>query len=304
MFYEDKISDYLSLEELSSLPNLELQARYLAEGIENGIHRSPFRGSNVEFKEHRKYANGDRISDIDWKAYARTDRLHVRLREEDTNLATYFVLDRSASMDFKSDKAALTKYRFAQIVTAAMLLYLSRQHDASALTLLGETLSEMPRPSSSSHKLLHTLSLLSTEPTDKNADWEELAGDFARNVRSRSLIVVISDFTIDPVRLHPLIEALRQKKCELLFFHVFDPAERDFYDESTIKFEEMETGNRMILTPELIKDDYRKLFREHTIALSNLVTPTGSYLPLVTDQLPLKVFGAWIKQREKERRRR
>ena len=102
-----RITDYLSAEELAALPNLELRARRLVEGFLNGVHRSPFQGCNVEFKEHRKYAHGDEIRSIDWRAFARTDRLHVRLHEEDTNLNTSLLLDRSASMDYRSRKAVM-----------------------------------------------------------------------------------------------------------------------------------------------------------------------------------------------------
>ena len=113
-----RITDYLSAEELAALPNLELRARRLVEGFLNGVHRSPFQGCNVEFKEHRKYAYGDEIRSIDWRAFARTDRLHVRLHEEDTNLNTSLLLDRSASMDYRSGKAVMNKYDFARAVAA------------------------------------------------------------------------------------------------------------------------------------------------------------------------------------------
>ncbi len=302
---EGNITHYLTLEELARLPDLELQARALAGGMQSGIHPSPYRGSNVEFKEHRQYAHGDRLQDIDWKAYARSDRLHVRLREEDTNLSTCFILDRSASMDFKSPGVPLDKYRFARIVTAAMLFYLSHQHDAAALALLGEDLTEPGKPSSAPHRYRQLLALLAGAAAEHATHWEALGSGFVRQLRPRSLVTVVSDFTVRAARLLPFAEALKEKRCELLLFHVFAPAERELPDDPTLRLEEAETGARLTLTPELIRDEYRELFQKHLEALADLALSTGGgYLPLCTDRLPLDIFGAWLRQREKERRRR
>ncbi len=300
-----RISDYLSPEELASLPNLELRARRLVEGFLNGLHRSPFQGCNVEFKEHRKYTHGDELRSIDWKVYARTDRLHVRLHEEDSNLSTSLLLDRSASMDYRSGKAAMNKYDFARAVAAALLLFLSRQRDAFSLGLVGRNAAGFAKPSSSDMNFERLLSVLSAPADSADCRWEETLIQLTRTLRPRPIVVLISDFYVDPETLVPLLELIRRRNGEVLLFHVFDPAERDFFEDGALLLQEPETMGRLLVTPELIRADYREVFAAHQTALSNLASDFGGeYLPLCTDRPPLELFGAWLRAREKAGRRR
>lgn len=295
-----RITDYLSAEELAALPNLELRARRLVEGFLNGVHRSPFQGCNVEFKEHRKYAHGDEIRSIDWRAFARTDRLHVRLHEEDTNLNTSLLLDRSASMDYRSGKAVMNKYDFARAVAAALLLFLNRQRDAFSLGLAGRSVSGLEKPSSSERNFERLLSALSAPADSGDCRWEEVRNVLIRELRPRSIVVLISDFYTEVKDLIPLLELIRRKNGELLLFHVFDPAERDFFEEDAMLLQDPETGEKMPVTPELIRKEYRELFAGHLTELSNLAAAFGGeYLPLCTERSPLALFGAWLRARER-----
>src|ERR1051326_3434787 len=105
---------------LARISRLELRARAVVEGVISGMHKSPHRGSSVEFAQHRDYTPGDEIRHIDWKVYARTDRYHIKQFEEETNLKATLVLDASASMDYKGEKAALSKREYGSIVAAAI----------------------------------------------------------------------------------------------------------------------------------------------------------------------------------------
>lgn len=302
---EPRITDYLSPEALAALPNLELRARRLVEGFLNGIHQSPFQGCNVEFKEHRKYTHGDELRNIDWKVYARTDRIHVRLHEDDSNLNSYLLLDRSASMDFQSPQAAMNKFDFARAVAAALLLFLNRQGDAFTLGLVGRTMRELAKPSSSELQFEHMLSALAAPADSGDCRWEETFPHLTRELRPRSIAVLISDFYVEPPELVPLLELIKRKNCEILLFHIFDPAERDFYGDDAVLLQDPETMSKMIVTPELVRNDYRELFRAHQAALSNLAADFGGeYLALCSGRPPLELFGAWLKLREKTGRRR
>ena len=137
MEHRNAIADYLDIDLLARLSDLEFQAAFLVDGFLSGIHASPFRGRSVEFREHRNYHPGDEVSAIDWKAYARTDRLHVRTHEAETNLNAHILLDRSGSMNFRGPGARMSKWEYARSVAAALLLFLLRQQDAAALTLAG-----------------------------------------------------------------------------------------------------------------------------------------------------------------------
>jgi len=131
------IPEFLDMELLSRLPSLEIQARFLVQGFLSGMHRSPLRGFNVEFKEYRSYEPGDEPRTIDWKVYARSDRLQVKVREEDTNLTAYLVIDASASMNYRGEGAVMSKWDFARSLAAAMILMFQRQRDAASLAVLG-----------------------------------------------------------------------------------------------------------------------------------------------------------------------
>src|SRR5450432_76585 len=134
---------------LAELPDLALQARYMVEGFLSGQHRSPQKGSSVEFAEYRMYQPGDDLRRVDWRLYGRTDRLSVKQYEEETQLRVFMVLDVSGSMDFKSERAKFRKIEFARIVLAALGLLAQRQRDAVGLALAAGGLKDFMRARSS-----------------------------------------------------------------------------------------------------------------------------------------------------------
>ncbi|MDD3153713.1 MAG: DUF58 domain-containing protein [Victivallaceae bacterium] len=313
-----RIGDCLSVEELARLPDLSFQARYLADGMLQGIHASMQRGCSIEFKEHRKYTLGDRIQDIDWKVYARFDRMHVRIHEVDANLNTFFLLDNSESMMYRNPEAAIAKINYARALAAAMLLLLYRQKDAAALLLLEEEISGSLRPSASlrSHENMLNLLLTAGAPpalTENNvprmpgrvARWDRTEPLFAEKIPSRSIVVLLSDFYLRPEELKLLLSPLREKQCEVLFFHIFDQQERDLFPGGNTKFQEAETGAKRMVNVDLIGEDYRRLFREHMAALAQLARSLGGEsISFCTNEPPLSAFGAWLKARQRYGRRR
>src|SRR5437868_11142692 len=114
---------------LARINSLEIRARTVVEGVMTGMHKSPYRGSSVEFARHRDYVPGDEIRHIDWKVYARSDRFHIKQFEEETNLKATIVLDASASMDYRGTGSPLSKREYATVVAAAMASLLMRQRD-------------------------------------------------------------------------------------------------------------------------------------------------------------------------------
>src|SRR5579871_3581991 len=137
---------------LARIARLELRARQAVEGILSGMHKSPHRGSSVEFAQHRDYVPGDEIRHIDWKVYARSDRYHIKQFEEETNLKGMLVLDTSTSMNYKSEGAALTKREYASIVAAAIASLLIRQRDGVGLATFDAGLRQfIPAGSTGAH---------------------------------------------------------------------------------------------------------------------------------------------------------
>src|SRR5471032_3004501 len=123
---------------LHDLPSLELRARYLMDGFLTGLHRSPKKGFSVDFAEHRNYQLGDDLRRIDWRLYARSDRLHIKQYEHETQLRVALVFDTSASMAYSSQpEAHLTKIDYARTLLAAIGLLALRQGDAFGLSIVG-----------------------------------------------------------------------------------------------------------------------------------------------------------------------
>ena len=129
-----KNTAHLDPETISRISRLDLVARLVVEGFITGLHRSPYHGFSVEFSEHRPYMPGDPLRDIDWKAYAKSDRLYVKQYEEETNLKAYILLDISGSMNFKAG-APLSKFRYATSLAAALSYLMLKQRDAVGLLL-------------------------------------------------------------------------------------------------------------------------------------------------------------------------
>lgn len=211
MSARNEIADYLDVDLLARLPNLEFRARFLVDGFFNGLHASPFRGSNVEFREHRKYHPGDDISDIDWKAYARTDRLHVRIHEDDTNLNAHLLLDRSASMNFRGPLASMNKWDYARSIAAALLLFLNRQKDASTLTLVGKHANFSGHPASTDLHFRRQLQRLAIEADSGECNWHTALTELEKEIHPRSIVILISDFYTDPASFSQQFDQLRAK---------------------------------------------------------------------------------------------
>lgn len=305
MEHRNAIADYLDIDLLARLSDLEFRAAFLVDGFLSGIHASPFRGRSVEFREHRNYHPGDEVSAIDWKAYARTDRLHVRTHEAETNLNAHILLDRSGSMNFRGPGARLSKWEYARSVAAALLLFLLRQQDAAALTLAGGEYSPGGKPSATESGFRRQLARLAGEAGDRDSDWPSVLAELAQELRPRSVVILISDFYVEPAVLAPAFDLFRGKNCEILLLHVIDPAEEEFPGSETQLLEECETGERLLLNPELIRESCMKAFREHAAALAELAgSRGGEYLPLRTDRVMLELFGAYLRLRAGRGRRR
>lgn len=297
---KNQLSEFLDMELLSRLPTVELRARFIIDGYLTGIHRSPLKGSSVEFMEYRDYQQGDDPKIIDWKTYARTDRLHVRLREDETNMRVYILLDKSMSMDYKSKNALMTKWDYARSITAALLLFLHRQRDHAALGFAGEKLEDFINGergrASQLNSMMARLQLKADSPkSNLSVALEELT----LRIRKRSIVIVISDFYEDPEKLKAAMKQLRYMNCETILFHVLDPAEIDFdFNEPGI-FVELENNSELNLSPDLIRKKYRAAISRHIENISRISRETAcDSLLLPTNTVPLHALGLYVSRRK------
>lgn len=243
--------------------NLDLLARQVVEGFITGLHKSPFHGFSVEFAEHRLYNSGDSVKNIDWKLYARTDKLFSKRYEEETNLRCRILLDVSPSMYFPEKGAS--KMTFSVYCAAALIELLKRQRDAFGLSVFSDTISfRTPARSTAAHqKLLYFEldKLLQQKRGQGNSFITRALHEEAEKTHKRSLVVVFSDM-MDTLgnddELFSALQHLKHNKHEVILFHVNDKEhELDFtYGNRPYVFVDVESGQEVKAYPNEIKEMY------------------------------------------------
>lgn len=283
---------------LAELPSLELRARYMVEGFLSGQHRSPQKGSSVEFAEYRNYQLGDDLRRVDWRLYGRTDRLHIKQFEEETQLRIFVVLDASASMDFQSPKAAMSKVEYARLVLAGLGLVAQRQRDAFGLAVAGTELVDfLPARSSTAHWRRFVGKLEVVNPREGTALGPALES-LAELIPARSLVVIASDFYEDLPRLEPALRRLAYDHHDLIGLQILDPQEVDFDLEDSGTFIDAETGARLKLDPLAVRDNYLRRFNTFCGELKQEFRAAGGDLDLLrTDDPPTNTLARYLAER-------
>jgi uncharacterized protein (DUF58 family) len=248
---------------LARIDNLELLAKTVVEGFLGGLHRSPYLGHSVDFAEHRAYMPGDDIRRIDWRLFARTDRFYVKEFEADANANFIVMLDVSRSMSFTSH--SVSKLDYGRYLAACLTHLAHKQRDRVGLVTFDDDIVEFVPPSAKHRDpVLHTLDRAETRRPG------ELARPLLKTAeasRRRGIFVVISDLYEEPGAVLRAVRALAHHGSDVIVFHVLDPAEVQFpYDESA-HYEDLETGERMAVVPEYVREQYRALVAEHIAAL-------------------------------------
>jgi uncharacterized protein (DUF58 family) len=257
---------HIQKEDLARFGNLELLAKQVVEGFITGLHKSPFHGFSVEFAEHRLYNAGESTRHIDWKLYARSEKIFTKKYEEETNLRCQLVIDTSSSMLYRG-KNNLSKLEFSMLAAASIAELLKRQRDAVGLSLFDTKLGvHTPAKSSAAHHrfLIHEMEKELrdyTAETKKGTNAIQALHDIAELCHKRSLVVLFTDLLDDPSQLDTFMQAiqhLRHNKHEIVIFHVVDKqTEVDFaLDNRPVNLVDMETGEKMKLHPMEVKKAY------------------------------------------------
>lgn len=289
-------SKWLDPAVLNRLMNLTLLARSPMEGSVTGHHKSPHRGSSVEFAEYRNYVPGDDIRRLDWRVFARTDRFYLKEYEAETNLRCYFVLDCSGSMKFGGEGNSKLDYARRMIATLAYIT--AHQGDAVALVCSGQkTFFEIPPRRQPSHLKLILETLEKSEPRGGTG----LVGtlhELAEKVRRRALVIVISDFFCDVEPLLNCFQHLRFQKHDLALFQLLDPAEMNFQFDRPVRFVDLESPFSMVTEPSSIRDEYLRQLQLFLDQLRNGCHQFGAdYRRVVTDQTYERVLADFLVER-------
>lgn len=258
---------------LAQTGNLELLARQVVEGFITGLHKSPFHGFSVEFAEHRLYNAGESTRHIDWKLYARSEKLFTKKYEEETNLRCQLVFDVSSSMYYQA-KNKWSKLEFSLLAGASIAELMKKQRDAVGISIFDEKLRlNSPAKSSVAHHryLINEMEKLLvnySEDQRKSAHTIQALHDVAELCHKRSLIVLFSDLLDDPTQLEAFMQAiqhLKHAKHEVVIFHIVDKkTEVDFdLDNRPVNLVDMETGERMKLHPNEVKRNYSESIKRY-----------------------------------------
>jgi uncharacterized protein (DUF58 family) len=269
---------------LAGISGLDLVAKTVVDGFVNGLHRSPDFGFSQEFAEYRAYSPGDDLRHVDWNVYARTERAYLKRYRGETNSMLTVLLDASNSMKFSSH--AVSKMDYARF-TAASLFYLAihNQRDAAGLIVFDDEIRNYVRPSMRQGQLHRLLSGLEQAEPHARTDFAKPLNHFQQFLRRRGIVVFISDFYESPEHIVRTIEPLRFHGNEVVLFHILDPKEirPEIREPSTLI--DLETDDRIEITPEYIREEYRKKFDAHVELLRDKVRGAGmDYHLLVTDQ--------------------
>jgi uncharacterized protein (DUF58 family) len=244
---------------LARLGNLELVARQVVEGFLTGRHRSPYHGFSVEYLDHRPYVPGDELRALDWKVLARTDKYHVKLFEDETNLRATILLDCSRSMAFQS--GPISKLRWGSYLAAALTLLLLRQNDAVGVAVFDSRVRSHLPPVARPTQFRRVLDLLEPEPAAGDTDVGTVLHDIAERIRRRGLVIVISDLIDDVEKVTSGLQHFRHDGHEVIVFQVLDDAELTFpYDRAT-KFKDSEGAGELVANARVLRSRYLERMR-------------------------------------------
>ena len=254
----------IKLHEIAQHTSLELLARQMVEGFITGMHKSPYHGFSVEFAEHRLYNDGESTRHIDWKVYARTDRLFTKRYEEETNLRCLVAIDVSPSMFYPVESKS--KLRFSIYAASALSFLLHRQRDAVGLCFFSDTIKTItPVKSTPTHldKIFTLLENLSEQkPTAGRTQVAQVLHEIAEKLHKRSLVIIFSDMFDSDENADDLFKALqhlKHNKHEVIVFHVMDHQTELLFDfeDRPMEFVDLETNEKIRLNPGDVKPYYR-----------------------------------------------
>ncbi|WP_029037897.1 DUF58 domain-containing protein [Salinimicrobium xinjiangense] len=301
------------LHKAGGFQNLELLAKQVVEGFISGLHKSPFHGFSAEFAEHKVYNAGESTRHIDWKLFAKTDKLFTKRYEEETNLRCHLILDNSASMHYPGKKKQrlndLNKIGFSVLASACLMQILKKQRDAVGLSIYSDRYEYYaPEKGSERHRrmLLNILEQTLEQPVSgQPTKTYTYLHQIAEKMKRRSLIFFFSDMFQDEVEEEKLFDALRHlkyNKHELVLFHVFDlKKELSFeFGEGPQRFTDVETGEKMDLYADNVKESYREVVENYFAKLKLKCAQYGiKYVQADINENFDRVLSTYLVERQK-----
>ena len=287
---------------LAALEGLDFKARYVMEGFLSGLHNSPFHGFSVEFSDYRKYQPGDDLRHLDWRLYARSDRLCIKRYMQETNVRFYVLCDTSASMVYRGAGAWGSKLECSKVLAAALCWFLLKQNDAAGMVAL-KGRSEIPefvRPSQRSTQFGLMVREIESLTPSGGACLSTLLQHAARLVHRRSVILFFSDLLEPSEEVTRGFKHLRFLGHEVIVFQVLDGDEIEFPFAEARVFEDLETGARRVVSPAAVRAKYLERFRafmdSHYALFRQLEIP---YCQVRSDENPWHALAMFLAERKR-----
>ncbi|MCA9180211.1 MAG: DUF58 domain-containing protein [Planctomycetales bacterium] len=293
---------FLPPEAVKRVQQLELRARHIVEGFLSGAHRSPYFGQSVEFVQHRQYVPGDDVRHVDWKVWARQDRLVIKQYEEDTNLRCSLLIDSSASMGY--GRSPMTKFEYASILAACISLLVLKQQDAVGSVLFDNKIrSRVPLRTSQRHLTDILASLENAAPRDKT-NLDSVFRDVVQTFPKRGLMILLSDLLGAEESSLRGIDTLRRAGHDVMVLHILDDDELDFPFADPTRFEGLESDDHLTCNPRALREGYLEALERFLDRVRRSCAASKSdYLLIRTSDAPDAVLSKLLSGRQNTRLR-
>ena len=296
---------------ISGFKHLELLANQVVEGFISGMHKSPFHGFSAEFAEHKTYNVGESTKHIDWKLFAKTDRLYTKRFEEETNLRCHLIIDNSSSMHYpklkENESFFHNKIGFSVLASAVLMNLLKKQRDAVGLSVFSDKYEYYaPEKGSDRHHrmILSKLEgLLENPKQSKTTDTVTFIHQIAEKIHRRSMIILFTDmFQLgDEEALFNALQHLKHNKHKIILFHVIDKkTEINFnFDNTPRKFIDLETGDEVNIFADNVKSEYEKQVENYFKRLASTCAQNKiKYVPVAVEDSFEKVLTTYLVEKQ------
>jgi len=276
---------------LDQLKGLELLARRKVSSVYMGSRRSVRQGRGIEIADYREYYPGDDFRSIDWRVYARTERLYIRRFEEEKDLTLHILIDSSASMDFSV--SGMRKFDYGGSIAVGFAYLAMSKYEKFASALFSDRITDVMQPKKGKMHFFRMVELLNNSIQKGKTDLEKCIGQYTNMIKSRSFIIVISDF-IEPMEsLEYAIYRIAKYSKEAILVQILDPGEISLRWTDDVRFEDMESlkSERTFLSPDF-KKRYQERLKEHISGIQEICDDTGVEFYSITTDTPL--FDAFV----------
>jgi uncharacterized protein (DUF58 family) len=289
---------YSDPDTIARISDLTLRSRRLVEGAISGQHRSPFHGFNIEFAEYREYTPGDDLRRLDWRVFARSDRHYIKQYEEESNVRVTFVVDASASMNYRGS-AVLSKFDYAATLVVSLAMLLTRQQDPVGLVLFDEKATTVLPPNAKQGQVMVISGLLERCAPSRKTELGGLLCALTDQLRRRSLLVIVSDLFTDMDAVYDGLNRLRFLGHEVLVMQVLDRDELELPFSGPTVFHDIEGEEELFAEPWAFRRSYQQAMAEFLEGVRRECGSRGyDHVRFLTDETLAESLSVFLHSRE------